>query len=170
MKSGDRSPETEVRKTEGRNLNKEESSLARKKTCGKVKIPLAPTKYLLSCKKFNMAFKFENLVVWQKAVDLSDMVSQIAKNFPKDEIYVLTSQIKRAADSVSLNIAEGSTGQSNQEFKRFLGIALRSNIEVVGCIYLAKRRAYLKEEDFQRIYKLCEELLFKIIALRNKLN
>jgi len=116
-----------------------------------------------------MPFKFEKLLVWQKAVDLSDMVHQTAKNFPKDEIYVLTSQIKRAADSVSLNIAEGSTGQSNPEFKRFLGIALRSDIEVVGCIYLAQRRGYLKQEDFEKIYKLCEELLVMINALRNKL-
>jgi len=116
-----------------------------------------------------MAFKFEKLLVWQKAVDLSDLVSQTAKNFPREEIYVLTSQIKRAADSVSLNIAEGSTGQSNPEFKRFLGIALRSDIEVVGCIYLAIRRGYLKQEDFEKIYKVCEELLVMINSLRNKL-
>ena len=117
-----------------------------------------------------MAFKFEKLIVWQKAVDLSDLINQVSKNFPRDEIYILTSQIKRAADSVSLNIAEGSTGQSNLEFKRFLGIALRSNIEVVGCIYLAKRRGFLKNEDFERIYKLCEELLVMINSLKNKLN
>src|SRR5262245_53319695 len=116
-----------------------------------------------------MPFKFEKLLVWQNAVDLSDTVNQITKNFPKDEMYVLTSQIKRAADSVSLNIAEGSTGQSNAEFRRFLGIALRSNIEVVGCIYLARRRAFLTEEDFWEIYKKCEDLLIMIIALRNKL-
>jgi len=89
-----------------------------------------------------MAFKFEKLIVWQKSLDLSDEVNQLTKTFPKDEIYVLASQIKRAADSVSLNIAEGSTGQSNPEFGRFLGIALRSNIEVVSCLYLAQRRGY----------------------------
>ena len=87
-----------------------------------------------------MPFKFEKLIVWQKSLDLSDEVNQLTKSFPKDELYILTSQIKRAADSVSLNIAEGSTGQSNPEFGRFLGIALRSNIEVVGCLYLAQRR------------------------------
>ncbi len=92
-----------------------------------------------------MGFKFEKLIVWQKAVDLSDVVNQVCKEFPKDELYVLTSQIKRAADSVSLNIAEGSTGQTNPEFNRFLGIALRSAIEVVSCIYLAKRRTIIKD-------------------------
>jgi four helix bundle protein len=84
-------------------------------------------------------------------------------------MYVLTSQIKRAADSVSLNIAEGSTGQSNREFNRFLVIALRSNIEVVGCIYLGQRRGYIKETDFKKIYKACEELLVMINSLRKTL-
>jgi len=102
-----------------------------------------------------MSFKFEKLIVWQKAVDLSDLVNQITKGFPKDEIYILTSQMKRDADSGSLHIAEGSTGQSNPEFSRFLGIALRSAIEVVGCIYLAKRRNYISESDFDKIYMTC---------------
>lgn len=87
-----------------------------------------------------MGFKFKKLAVWQKAVDLACDVNLLTKQFPKDELYMLTSQIRPAADSVSLNIAEGSTGQSNAEFKRFLACALRSNIEVVGCVYLAFRR------------------------------
>jgi four helix bundle protein len=56
-----------------------------------------------------MSFKFEKLIVWQKAVDLSG-IHDLTKSFPKDELFVLTAQIKRAADSVSLNIAEGSPG------------------------------------------------------------
>ncbi len=116
-----------------------------------------------------MPFKFEKLIVWQKAVDLSDVVHLVARKFPKDELYILTSQIKRAADSVSLNIAEGSTGQTNPEFNRFLSIALRSNIEVVGCIFLSKRRGYLDDKDFDRIYKMCEEILVMINSLRKTL-
>jgi four helix bundle protein len=84
-------------------------------------------------------------------------------------MYILTSQIKRAADSVSLNIAEGSTGQSNREFNRFLGMVMRSDIEVVGCIYLAQRRGYIAERDFEKIYKSCEELPVMISALRKTL-
>ncbi len=117
-----------------------------------------------------MAFKFEKLIVWQKALDLSDVVNQLTKTFPKDEMYVLTSQIKRAADSVSLNIAEGSTGQTNPEFGRFLSYALRSDIEVVGCIFIAQRRGYLQQEEFDKIYRMCEEILVMINALRNTLN
>ncbi|MFY7839647.1 MAG: four helix bundle protein [Lacibacter sp.] len=117
-----------------------------------------------------MAFKFEKLLVWQKALDLSDVVHQLTKTFPKDELYVLTSQIKRAADSVSLNIAEGSTGQTNPEFSRFLSYALRSNIEVVGCIFIAQRRGYIQPQEFEKIYHMCEEILVMINALRNTLN
>lgn len=116
-----------------------------------------------------MAFKFEKLLVWQKSVDLSELVNTITKGFPKEELYVLTSQIKRAADSVALNIAEGSTGQSNAEFNRFLGIALRSNIEVVSCIYLAKRRNIISEQDFGKVYSSCEEILVMINGLRKAL-
>lgn len=117
-----------------------------------------------------MAFKFEKLIVWQKALDLSDVVNQLTKTFPKDELYVLTSQIKRAADSVSLNIAEGSTGQTNPEFSRFMSYALRSNIEVVGCIFIAQRRGYIQQQEFEKIYHMCEEILVMINALRNTLN
>ena len=116
-----------------------------------------------------MAFKFENLNVWKRALDLSTLVHQVTLKFPKEELYILTSQIKRAADSVALNIAEGSTGQTNPEFKRFLGIALRSAIEVVACVHIAQRRQIISEEDIRVITQLCEELVAKISALRKKL-
>ncbi len=115
-----------------------------------------------------MPFRFEKIVVWQKAVDLSDMVHTLVKKFPKDELYILSSQFKRAADSVSLNIAEGFTGQTNREFNRFLHTARRSNIEVVGCMFLAKRRDYIDDNEFTELYEMCEEILLMINALRNR--
>jgi four helix bundle protein len=118
-----------------------------------------------------MAFKFEKLLVWQKALDLADAIYQLTvKCFPKEEMYILTSQIRRAADSVSLNIAEGSTGQSNAEFNRFLNIALRSNVEVVGCLYLGRKRGYIISQDFDMIYKQCEEILVMINGLKHALS
>jgi four helix bundle protein len=76
-----------------------------------------------------MAFKFENLKVWIKALMLSSRVTSICKKFPKDELFVLTAQLKRASDSVCLNIAEGSTGQTNAEQKQFMKYAMRSAID-----------------------------------------
>jgi four helix bundle protein len=84
-----------------------------------------------------MAFKFEQLVVWQKAIELSGLIHELTLTFPKEELFILTAQVKRAADSVSLNIAEGSTGRPNAEFGRFLGYAIRSGIEVFHACILA---------------------------------
>lgn len=113
-----------------------------------------------------MAFKFEKLKVWESAVELSGQISELSEKFPKKEMFILTSQIQRATDSISLNIAEGSTGQTNPEFKRFLGIALRSAIEVVGCLYLAKRRNLINIEEFDHFYNYLSELIKSIQALR----
>ena len=116
-----------------------------------------------------MPFKFEKLEVWKEAVELSTLVHQVAKQFPKDEIYILTPQMKRAADSISLNIAEGSTGQSDPEFGKFLGYSIRSGIELIGCIYLAQGREIITRENFQLIYARTDNLIKRIQALRKSL-
>jgi len=116
-----------------------------------------------------MAFKFEELRVWQRALDLTERVHNQTLSFPREELYVLTSQIKRATDSIALNIAEGSTGQSDKEFARFLGIALRSGIEVVSCIHIAKRRKLINEDQFAHYYNELTEIIKMIQALRNSL-
>ncbi len=91
-------------------------------------------------------YKFEKLQVWQLSLVLSDLVYEIDKFLPKSEVFNLSSQMRRAATSVSLNIAEGSTSASNPEFKRYLGIALRSYIEVYACYLLSVRRGYVNQE------------------------
>lgn len=84
-------------------------------------------------------------------------------------MYLLASQIRRSANSVSLNIVEGSTGLTNAEFRRFLVIANRSALEIVGCLYLAKRRKYLDEDKFVSLYNQIEILVKMIQALINTL-
>jgi len=117
-----------------------------------------------------MAFKFENLQVWQKALELTDEINTLTKNsFPKEELFILTSQIKRAADSVVLNIAEECTGQTNSVFSNFLSYSLRSAIEVVACLFIAKRRNIIKDDDFQRLYNEYQSLCKMITSLRNTL-
>lgn len=116
-----------------------------------------------------MAFKFEKLKVWQVALDMNEEIHDLTKKFPREERYILSSQMLRAADSIALNIAEGSTGQSNKEFNRFLGYAVRSAIEVVSCLYIGKRRKYIAQPEFYSLYAKLETLIKMIQALRNTL-
>lgn len=116
-----------------------------------------------------MSFRFEQLQVWQNSLDLCNRPDLLAKQFPKIEMFSLSSQLKRAADYVVLNIAEGSTGQTIPEFKRFLNIALRSAIEVVACLFIAKSRKYCSDEAFQQLYTEYEILCKMITKLRNSL-
>lgn len=116
-----------------------------------------------------MAFRFESLKVWQIALRLSNETDILVKEFPKEELYSLCSQMKRAADSVVLNIAEGSTGQSVPEYKRFLGIALRSAIEVVSCLFIAHTRKYISDSDFKKYYDEYEILCKMISKLRDSM-
>lgn len=116
-----------------------------------------------------MPFRFEELKVWQMAVDLSNEIDLLAKRFPIIERFSLASQIKRAADSVVLNIAEGSTGQSKAEFSRFISIALRSAIEVVACLHLANKRNLVNTEQYKKYYADYEVLCKMLTGLRNSL-
>lgn len=116
-----------------------------------------------------MAFRFEELKVWHIAVDLSNEVDMMAKKFPPDERFSLASQIKRAADSVVLNIAEGSTGQTKPEFRRFLNIALRLAVEVVACLFLSIKRKYISQAEFEQKYGSYDVLCKMITKLRDSL-
>ncbi|MEW6093340.1 MAG: four helix bundle protein [Chloroflexota bacterium] len=94
-----------------------------------------------------MAFKFEQLEVWQLALDYVDLIYELAGKLPKREDFNLKSQIIRAATSIALNIAEGSTSQSDAEQARFLGMAIRSLIETVACQRIIKRRNYMTDDS-----------------------
>lgn len=118
---------------------------------------------------FLMSFKFEKLIIWQDAMTFGESIFQMSLSFPKEEIYNLTSQIRRASDSVALNISEGSILQSTLEFRRFLGFSIRSVAEVVTCLYKAKNRNYINENQFNEMYNFSYKLINHIIAFRNKL-
>jgi four helix bundle protein len=116
-----------------------------------------------------MNFKFENLIIWQKVVDYGESIFNLSKQFPKDEIYNLTSQIRRAVDSIALNISEGSIGQSSLEQKRFVGLAARSLAEVVTCLHKAFRRKYISDAEFNEHYDFAYNLLNMMIAFKKKI-
>lgn len=117
-----------------------------------------------------MSFKFEKLIIWQEAMNFGEDIQNESLKFPKHEVYNLSSQIQRAADSVALNISEGSILQSKLEFKKLLGYSIRSLAEVVTCLYKAKRRNYISENKFEELYQNSYKLMNQIIAFRNKLN
>jgi four helix bundle protein len=104
-----------------------------------------------------MPFKFEKLNIWKLSTDFADEAYLLSRQFPKEEVFILTSQFKRAADSISLNIAEGSIGQSDAEQKKFVSYAISSLAESVNCLYLAIKRKYIGQEEFNQLYKKAEE-------------
>ena len=114
-------------------------------------------------------YKFQSLFVYQLALDYVDQVYDLVSSLPDSEKYNLSSQLIRAVTSIALNIAEGSTGQSNKEQVRFLSLSLRSYLETVACLDLIQRRDYLPLETLNTIRKTGRTLFYKITKFRKVL-
>jgi four helix bundle protein len=114
-------------------------------------------------------YKFQKLEVYQLALEYLDALYLVVKSCPSEEKYNLTSQLQRAGTSIVLNIAEGSTGQSNAEQHRFLGLALRSYLETVACLDVAERRAYASAGKLDEIRGSGHHGFTKLQALRRSL-
>jgi four helix bundle protein len=114
-------------------------------------------------------YKFQNLTVYQLSLNYLTAVYQLSNRLPRSESYNLRSQLERAATSIVLNIAEGSTGQSDAEQHRFLGLSLRSYIETVACWDLIAKLDYLPETELHAIRNQGHELFIKLQAFRNSL-
>ena len=113
-------------------------------------------------------FNFEKLRVYQDALDFSEEIYRITKRFPKDELFALTSQFRRAASSVSLNIAEGSS-LTKTEFRNFLRRSRGSVYECVAILSLAADNGYVPGEARKKIYEDCQKLAKSISALINSM-
>ncbi|MBI1221226.1 MAG: four helix bundle protein [Bacteroidetes bacterium] len=114
-----------------------------------------------------MGFKFEDLHVWNASLDLGEKIRDLSRKLPPEEKYALCSQMVRCADSIGLNIAEGSAGQTNPEFRRFLSISIRSGIELIACLHIARKNQFLSEDEFNEIYKTSEDIIVQIQAPKN---
>ncbi|NOT53172.1 MAG: four helix bundle protein [Deltaproteobacteria bacterium] len=114
-------------------------------------------------------YKFQQLVVYQLALDYIDQVYRLSSQFPESERFNLRSQLERAATSIVLNITEGSTSQSDAEQHRFLGFALRSYIETVACLDIVERRKYLKTDELSALRDFGHGLFVKLQAFRRSL-
>ncbi|NLK49494.1 MAG: four helix bundle protein [Candidatus Cloacimonetes bacterium] len=112
---------------------------------------------------------YRDLLVWQKAMDLAEKIYKSTSDFPKSEIYTLTSQMRRAAVSIVSNIAEGRGRDSILEYIHFLSIACGSLTELETQIMLSAKLTYLKEEQATHLLSLCDEIGRMLGVLRRKL-
>jgi four helix bundle protein len=114
-------------------------------------------------------FRFETLEIWQAGISFNDRIYSISDKFPKHELFCLTSQLRRAAISVTANIAEGSASHGVKDFKNFLNYSIRSVAEIVSELFIAKRRGYLNDSDFNHLYSEAEVLIKRITCFKNNL-
>lgn len=115
-----------------------------------------------------MKFNFEDLKVYQKALDFADFAFEIISKFPDKERYGLTSQFNRASISIALNTAEGS-GDTDSQFHRYLQVAEDSVRECVTCITIAFRREYINKEENNKARAMLLEILKMIRSLQRYL-
>jgi four helix bundle protein len=111
-------------------------------------------------------FNFERLSVWQKAIDYADAIYDATDRFPDRERFGLSNQLRRAAVSVSSNIAEGSSRSSSGDYARFLEIAYGSLMETVSQSFIAHGRRYLDQTAFESLYSAADELARMLSGLR----
>ena len=114
-------------------------------------------------------FNFEKLDVWQKAIDFADLIYTNTRSFPPDERFGLTNQMRRAAVSISSNIAEGCSRSSKTDFARFVEIATGSVFEVVSQSFVGHRQRFLDQAQFQARYAAAEEQSKMLSGLRKSL-
>ena len=111
---------------------------------------------------------YQKLIVWQKAMDLADEIYQLARRLPKEELFCLSDQLRRAAVSIPSNIAEGRGRQTDKEFRQFLSIAKGSVYEAETQILIASRQKYVSQEDAASALALCNEVGKMLTALITK--
>ena len=115
-------------------------------------------------------FNFERLEVWNEAIAFADRIYTITKAFPDGERFGLTSQMRRAAVSISSNIAEGSSRSSRPDFARFIEIAMGSVFEVVSQATISRRQGFLSEQSYVQVYAAAEKQARMLSGLRRSLD
>lgn len=114
-------------------------------------------------------FRFEKLEVWQEARKINQVIYRLTKKFPREEIYAMTSQIRRASVSVSSNIAEGSGRNSDKDFAHFLEQSYGSLMELASIFFLSMDEGYATEAEFDPVLDEMERLAKRIVSLNRSL-
>lgn len=112
-----------------------------------------------------MLNSYKELIVWQKSFKLSILIYKLTKTFPKDELYALVSQMRRASVSIPSNISEGYSRGHKLEYLQFLRISFGSGAELETQLLIAKEMKYITEEDFNK----ANDLLIEIQKMLNKM-
>ena len=114
-------------------------------------------------------FRFESLEIWKLSLEYANKLYEIADSFPQKEMYGLCSQLRRAAVSISNNIAEGSGASTTRDFSCFLDISVKSALETVNILYFALLRKYITESKQKELYEEAEKIIRKIRAFKKGL-
>ncbi len=112
-------------------------------------------------------FRFERLKVWHKAVDLYDLVDQVAESFPAKVQFFVADQLRRAALSVPSNIAEGSGRETVRESRHFYTMAKASTFELVSIATICQRRGLMSPQQYHEIYGRAEEISKMLTGLKH---
>ena len=112
---------------------------------------------------------FRDLIAWQKAMDLTELVYRLTERFPKTELYGLTSQMRRAAVSIPSNIAEGQGRRTTGEFLNFLSVAYGSTCELQTQVLLSARLKFCEAKDYELVLKQSAEVARLLNGLSNSL-
>jgi four helix bundle protein len=113
---------------------------------------------------------FRKLKVWKHGMGFVTEIYRISADFPRSEQFGLTNQLRRAAISIPMNIAEGSGAGSNKEFQRFLSFVLRSTYEVMSALEIAERLGYCKTEELQPLLDEADEVAAMTVGLSRSLS
>jgi len=114
-------------------------------------------------------FRFEKLEVWQEARKINQVIYRLTRKFPREELFAMTSQIRRASVSVSSNIAEGSGRNPDKDFAHFLEQSYGSLMEVASVFYLALDEGYVTENDLDPLFDEIEKLAKRTASLNRSL-
>ncbi len=116
-----------------------------------------------------MSFKFEELLVYQKAIDFVGKIYLLTMDYPRDELFGLTSQLRRAAVSISLNIAEGSA-RTKKDFCRFIDMARGSVFECVAILKVSVKQDYVSQSELDAFESNLAEISKMLSGLKRTLN
>lgn len=113
--------------------------------------------------------RFHELEVYKKAIKFTRTARDVTKSFPRQELFMLTSQFARAADSIALNIAEGAGNTSKREFAKFIGYSIRSGYECVACSDIALEQDYISEKIHQHVFQQVDAIIAMLVGLQKSL-